>query len=117
VPENGREDGGGNQRDAQRVLPGEPYGLTKDESARFGLRIALHDFVFSSDDRVGMAVLRQEGRLSGCESVRGIEANISRDVLAAAVHHGESPRCAGRIASRGAFAYSGNIAEPRQVVI
>jgi hypothetical protein len=41
------------------------------------LRIALHDFVFRSDGRVGVAVLRQERRPSGCESVRGIEANIS----------------------------------------
>src|SRR5580698_5606794 len=87
MPENGREDGSGNQHDAQRVLSDESCGLPKDESARFLLRIALCDFVFGSDGRVGVAVLRQEGRLSGCESVRGIDANISRDGMAAAVHH------------------------------
>src|SRR5271156_4710336 len=95
MPENGREDRGGNRQQKQLVLSYEHEGLREDGCGRLRLRKAFHDFVFSRVGPVCVVVLRQEGRLGGCERLHCIAANISRDELPAAGQHaglGES-RC------------------------
>src|SRR5271168_713768 len=84
MPENGREDRGGNRQQPQRVLSHEREGLHEDGCGRLHLRKAFHDFVFSRIGRVCVVVLRQERCLGGCESLRCIVANISREEFAGA---------------------------------
>lgn len=77
VPENGRENCGGNQQKTPDVLAHERDGLREDGCGRLGLGNAFHDYVISEVGRVRTVVLRQEKRLGECEGLRCIAANIS----------------------------------------